>query len=128
MLPEAVTKNISVQVSSEYLPERSSPGKSVYTFKYQIIIANMGSETVQVLSRKWFIYDAFSNCEEVVGDGVVGEQPFISPGEEFQYESYCPLKTSFGRMKGHYEVQTDEGNRFHVQIPEFILAHPYSVQ
>lgn len=126
-MPEQVTRDVRVRVQSEYLPERSNPEQSSFVFSYKVEIANLGAETIQILGRHWLISNAFGDCEEVVGEGVVGEQPIIRPGETFVYSSYCPIKTSFGTMKGHYQARTDDGESFLVEIPELVLAHPHSV-
>jgi ApaG protein len=126
-MPELVTRDVRVRVQNEFVPERSSPTASEFVFTYKVQIANLGAETIQVMGRRWVITDAFGEYEEVAGEGVVGEQPVIRPGEEFRYSSFCPIKTSFGTMKGEFEVITDAGESFMVEIPEFVLAHPHSV-
>lgn len=127
-MPEMVTRDIRVRVESEFVPERSSPENSEFVFSYKVAIGNIGAETVQILGRHWLIHDAFGESEEVIGAGVIGEQPILRPGEEFRYTSYCPLKTSFGTMQGHFEAVTDMGENFTIEIPEFTLAHPHSIQ
>lgn len=126
-MPELVTRDVRVRVESEFVPERSSVAGSEFVFTYKVSIANVGAETIQVLGRRWVITDAFGEFEEIVGEGVVGEQPVLRPGEEFRYSSFCPIKTSFGTMKGEFEVVTDAAEAFMVEIPEFVLAHPHSV-
>lgn len=126
-MPELVTRDVRVRVESQFLPERSNAQNSEFVFTYRVAIGNLSAETIQVMSRRWLITDAFGEHEEVVGEGVVGEQPVIRPGEEFRYSSFCPIKTSFGTMKGEFEVITDDGETFMVEIPEFVLAHPHSV-
>lgn len=127
-MPELVTRDVRVRVESEYVPERSRPDSSEFVFSYKISIGNLGAETIQILGRHWIIRNAFGESEEVIGEGVVGEQPILRPGEEFRYTSFCPIKTSFGTMQGHFEALTDDGVSFKVEIPEFVLAHPHSVQ
>lgn len=126
-MAELVTRDVRVRVESEFVPERSNVQVSEFVFTYKVSIANIGAETIQVLGRRWVITDAFGEFEEILGEGVVGEQPVLRPGEEFRYSSFCPIKTSFGTMKGEFEVVTDEAEAFLVEIPEFVLAHPHSV-
>lgn len=127
-MPELVTRDVRVRVQSEYVPGRSNPDGGLFVFSYKVAIANLSAETIQILGRHWIINDAFGEAEEVVGEGIVGEQPILRPGEEFRYESFCPIKTSFGTMRGHFRAVSDSGQNFMVQIPEFVLAHPHSIQ
>jgi ApaG protein len=124
---EAVTNHIRVEVESQYAPEHSQPFENQWFFYYTIRITNEGPETVQLLSRHWVITDATGYIEEVKGEGVVGEQPVLSPGEAFQYTSGCPLRTSTGVMKGTYLMVTRDGRRFDVDIAPFALHEPYTV-
>jgi ApaG protein len=124
---DAVTRGIRVLVRSLYVPERSSPTQDRYFFAYRIRIANEGEETAQLLSRKWLITDAGGNVEVVSGDGVVGEQPVIQPGDAFEYESYCPLPTPTGSMQGVYIMVTPSGELFEARIALFALAAIHSV-
>ena len=124
---ESITRNVRVQVRSQYIPERSAPPKHQWFFAYRIRIANEGSETIQLLTRHWVITDARGHVEEVNGDGVVGEQPVIEPGEAFEYTSGCPLTTPFWSMHGEYSMANHEGERFDVTIPAFILRLPGSM-
>src|SRR5579872_732646 len=100
---EAVTHNVRVEVESQYVPERSEPFQNQWYFSYTVRITNEGDEPVQLLSRHWVITDGCGHVDEVRGPGVVGEQPVLSPGETFQYSSWCPLPTSSGLMKGSYQ-------------------------
>lgn len=122
---EAVTRGIRVRVRSEYSPERSRPHRNEWFFLYTIQIANEGTERVQLLSRHWIITDAMGHVEEVRGPGVVGEQPVLLPGQAFQYTSGCPLKTPFGSMQGSYQMVTQNGEIFDVEIAPFTLTEPY---
>jgi ApaG protein len=122
--PEAVTRDIRIRVQSQYVPERSAPPRRQWFFAYKIRIANEGPETIQLLTRHWIITDAKGHVEEVVGEGVLGEQPVIMPGEAFEYTSACPLTTPFGSMRGHYQMVTRNGEPFDVSIPAFVLRVP----
>jgi ApaG protein len=124
---EAVTKNVRVEVESQYAPENSQPFQNHWFFYYTIRITNEGEQTVQLLSRHWTITDATEHTEEVKGPGVVGEQPVLAPGESFQYTSGCPLKTSTGVMHGTYQMVTEDGAYFDVEIAPFALHEPYTV-
>jgi ApaG protein len=124
---EAVTNNVRVEVESQYAPERSQPFQSHWFFHYTVRISNEGDETVQLLSRHWIITDGNGHVEEVRGAGVVGEQPVLSPGESFEYTSGCQLKTSTGTMRGTYQMVTEEGSHFDIEIAPFALAEPYTV-
>lgn len=124
---EAVTSNVRVEVQSQYAPERSQPFQNQWFFYYTIRITNEGDETVRLLSRHWIITDATDHTEEVKGPGVVGEQPVLSPGESFQYTSGCPLPTSTGVMRGTYQMVSEHGDQFDVEIAPFALREPYTI-
>ena len=124
---EAVTNNVRVEVESRYAPEHSQPFQNEWFFHYTVRIANEGEDTVQLLTRHWIITDATGHTEEVKGAGVVGEQPVLRPGESFQYTSGCPLKTSTGVMRGTYQMVTEDGEHFDVEIAPFALHEPYTV-
>ena len=115
---------IKVSISPEYLPEKSEPDAAQYLFAYHITITNAGSVAVQLLSRRWLITDANEQVEEVMGEGVVGQQPWVSPGDSFEYSSFCILDTSAGTMQGSYQMVAEDGTTFEVDIPEFMLAVP----
>lgn len=121
---QALTRGILVRVYPNYLPDESDPDESRYVWSYTIEIENHGQETVQLISRHWIITDAQNRVEEVVGEGVVGEQPVLGPREAFRYTSMCPLQTSSGAMRGAYRMMTDDGDPFMVEIPEFSLHLP----
>jgi ApaG protein len=114
-------------VESQYAPEHSQPFQDQWFFYYTIRITNEGERTVQLLSRHWIITDATGHVEEVRGPGVVGEQPVLASGESFQYTSGCPLKTATGVMRGTYQMTTEGGDRFDVEIAPFALHEPYTV-
>jgi ApaG protein len=118
------TRDIRVEVRSEFLPERSSVREGSYLFQYHVRISNLGSETAQLISREWIITNADGEVERVKGPGVVGEQPVLPPGASFEYTSYCPLKTSVGSMQGSYQMVTAGGERFDALISPFTLAVP----
>lgn len=124
---EAVTNNVRVGVESRYAADQSQPFQSHWFFHYTVRISNEGDETVQLLSRHWIITDGAGRVEEVRGSGVVGEQPVIAPGETFEYTSGCPLKTSTGSMRGTYQMVSEDGTHFDVEIAPFMLAEPYTV-
>ena len=124
---EAVTNSVRVEVESRFAAEHSQPFENQWYFYYTIRITNEGDQTVQLLSRHWIITDATGSVQEVRGPGVVGEQPVLSPGESFQYTSGCPLRTATGVMRGTYQMITDDGERFDVEIAPFALHEPYTV-
>lgn len=117
----STTREIKVTVKAFYLEEQSSPDDSRYVFAYQIRIENLGQATVQLRTRHWRITDGNGHTEEVHGDGVVGEQPVLAPGDSFQYTSGTPLATESGFMVGSYEMVATDGERFEVAIPAFAL-------
>jgi len=124
---ETVTRGIRVRVRSAYLAERSQPDAGSWFFIYNVQISNQGTETTQLISRHWIITDANGHVEEVKGEGVVGEQPVLGPGESFEYTSACPLPTSFGSMRGTYQMVTTDGQQFDAEIAPFTLAEPHAV-
>src|SRR5258708_40109536 len=103
-ISEAVTNGIRVEVMARHSPENSRPPQGEWVFQYTVRITNQGGETVQLVSRHWVITDALDHTEEVRGPGVVGDQPVLSPGEAFQYSSWCPLKTRTGPLGGGYHM------------------------
>lgn len=119
---EATTRDIRVEVESQFVPEQSDAQKNLYLFAYRVRIINEGEESVQLLSRHWIITDATGKVEEVKGPGVIGEQPMIDPGEEHEYTSFCPLATASGSMKGTYQMVTDSGESFDATIAPFMLS------
>jgi len=122
----ATTDGIRVRVRSQYLPEQSSPRDERYVFAYTITISNESPRTAQLRTRHWVITDGNGEIEEVRGDGVVGEQPRLSPGQSFQYTSGCVLTTPVGTMHGSYRFWRDDGTYFDAQIAQFSLASPPS--
>jgi ApaG protein len=124
---DTTTRGIRIEVTSNYLPERSAPRESQYLFAYHVRVSNVGVETAQLVSREWIITTAEGDVERVKGPGVVGEQPVLPPGAAFEYTSYCPLKTAVGSMHGSYQMVTADEERFDAQIAPFTLAIPNSL-
>lgn len=120
----ATTRNIQVTVTPRYLSDRSSPERGHFFWSYTIEIANNGRNSVQLRTRYWHITDAMGRVQEVRGAGVVGEEPVIGPGESFEYTSGVPLPTPSGFMTGSYGIETEEGERFDIEIPAFSLDSP----
>jgi ApaG protein len=124
---EASTEGVRVQVRVRYSPEHSDPQRSHWFFLYTIRIANEGEGVVQLLTRHWVITDATGHVEDVRGPGVVGEQPRLQPGEDFEYTSGCPLRAPYGSMEGTFEMLRDDDSRFHAQVARFELREPHAV-
>jgi ApaG protein len=118
----ALTNGIMVTVKSEYIPERSSLSSRQYAFSYTVRIENQGDETAQLRSRHWIITDGNGSVQEVRGDGVVGAQPVLRPGDNFEYTSWCVLATPSGMMRGTYQMVTDRGQTFDADIAPFRLS------
>jgi ApaG protein len=121
---ECLTAGIRVDVRPSYIEDQSDPSARQWLFAYRIRIANEGVEPVKLLRRHWTIVDAGGNEEEVRGDGVVGNQPRIEPGQGFEYSSYCQLRTNWGTMEGSYEFRADDGRRVDAAIARFFLVGP----
>lgn len=115
---------INISVKTAYLEEHSQPHKNRYAFSYTISIENACPITTQLLSRHWIITDAKNITQEVVGDGVIGQQPHILPGDTYTYSSSSLLETTVGTMEGTYTMRTEDGKVFNVPIPLFSLACP----
>ncbi|MBE9606557.1 Co2+/Mg2+ efflux protein ApaG [Acetobacteraceae bacterium H6797] len=121
----SISSGIRVTVRSFYLPEQSRPDERHYVWAYRVVIENQGSATVQLLRRTWLITDALGRTQRVHGEGVVGEQPVLGPGERFEYTSGTPLPTPSGFMRGFYHmVETEGGKAFDATIPAFSLDSP----
>lgn len=120
----AVTRHIEVIVEPAFLPERSSAEDGRFFWAYTIVIVNSGPETVQLKTRHWIITDGTGRSQEVRGEGVVGEQPVLKPGERFEYTSGVPLQTPSGFMTGSYQMVTESGEPFDIDIPAFSLDSP----
>ncbi|MCB2378269.1 Co2+/Mg2+ efflux protein ApaG [Hymenobacter sp. BT635] len=120
------TQGVTVSVTTNYLPDYSSPAQEHYVFAYKIDILNGSEYTVKLLRRHWYIYDANGVVREVEGEGVVGQQPVLEPGDSHQYVSGCNLKSGLGKMRGSYQMERlVDGREFSVEIPEFTLVVPY---
>lgn len=116
--------HIAIEVNTAYLPEQSLPEDERYVFAYTITITNRSEEPCTLLSRYWLITDGNNQTQEVRGDGVVGEQPHLKPGEHYEYTSGTVLDTPVGTMEGHYLMVTDNGRQFEAPIPLFSLVVP----
>jgi ApaG protein len=125
---EAVTRGIRVRVIPHFEPDQSGEGESWqgrrYVFSYRIHISNEGWLRARLISRHWIIVDADGERHEVRGEGVVGHQPNIEPGQFFEYSSYCPLATPWGTMEGSYQFEDELGARFDAAIARFYLVAP----
>ncbi len=121
----ATTRDVTVRVSVSFLPEQSEPAKGRWFWAYHIRIENEGKRAVQLISREWSIVDGRGGQHEVQGEGVVGEQPVLKPGQSFEYTSGCPLRTPSGFMVGTYGMVSAAGERFDIEIPAFSLDSPH---
>lgn len=122
------SNKIRVQVATTYLDEQSSPSEQRYVFSYTITIRNEGQRAAKLLTRHWIITDANGRVKEVRGEGVVGEQPHLEPGQGFRYSSGAVLETPVGTMEGSYQMVDAEGRHFDAPIPRFRLAMPGILQ
>lgn len=116
--------DIEIQVATSYVDDESEPDSDRYVFAYTITISNSGNVAAQLISRHWIITDANGKVQEVNGDGVVGEQPLLNPGEQFRYSSGAVLETPVGAMQGLYRMEADGGASFDALIAPFTLAVP----
>lgn len=121
---EAWTEGVHVEVSARYSAEHSNPLANHWFFVYTIRITNEGTTPVQLISRHWIIVDGTGQVREVQGEGVVGKQPVIEPGESFEYTSGCPLETPFGTMEGTYQMVREDRTPFEARIARFELSQP----
>lgn len=119
--------DIKIHTEAFYLADQSAPEENRYVFGYTITISNSGAVPAKLLTRHWIITDATGKVEEVHGDGVVGEQPYLRPGESFRYTSGAVLHTPMGSMEGHYSMIGDDGRRFKAPIAPFVLCVPGSL-
>ena len=115
---------IDIEVETSYMAEHSEPDEDRYVFAYTITLVNKGSISATLLSRHWIITDSENHIEEVEGDGVVGEQPTLQPGEGFRYTSGTVIETPVGTMHGIYRMVAEDGQTFDTNIPEFVLSAP----
>ena len=116
--------DIAVTAKATYVPAQSDPQNNRYVFAYTITIRNTGSSAAQLVSRHWIITDAENQVQEVKGDGVVGEQPYLKPGEGFEYTSGTAIATPVGTMRGSYQMMAEDGVQFDAPIPEVTLSMP----
>lgn len=127
-MSDTTTRGIRIEVESVYEADRSAPSESYYFFSYHVRISNSGETTARLLSRLWIITDSDGEVQRVEGPGVVGETPLLAPGGDFEYTSFCPLKTTVGTMEGHYVMEVAAtGERFEAVIAPFTLAVPGAV-
>jgi len=124
---EQLRYDLQIGVQSIYVPEQSFPAISRFVFAYTVTIRNEGNVPVRLLSRHWVITDATGKVQEVRGHGVVGEQPYLRPGESFQYTSAALLETSVGSMYGSYHMTADDGVEFDANIPPFTMSVPHTL-
>ena len=120
--------NIRVEVETAYRDDQSDPNDGRYVFSYTITIRNEGDVPARLLTRHWLITDANGKVQEVRGDGVVGEQPYLKPGQGFRYSSAARIETPVGAMQGSYQMVGDDGIQFDAPIPPFRLAMPGILQ
>jgi ApaG protein len=123
-LKESHDAHIDVDVITQYIEEQSSPEENRFVFSYTITIRNTGTLAAKLLTRHWIINDANGNVQEVHGEGVVGEQPYLRPKESFEYTSGTVIETPVGSMEGSYQMVTDNGFAFDANIPAFTLSLP----
>lgn len=122
----ATTEGVRVSVETEYQPKYSSPEKMHHVFTYRIVIENNSSYTIQLLRRHWVIYDGIGTIREVEGEGVIGQQPVLEPGQKHEYVSGCNLKSGMGKMRGEYLMERQiDGKEYFVHIPEFHMVVPF---
>ena len=119
------TNGVTVAVEVQFSPHNSQPEKGQFVFGYEVTIINEGTESIQLLRRHWKIFDSIGERREVKGDGVIGEQPILTPGQMHRYNSWCPLRSMLGRMNGSFTmVNLETGEEFEVEIPAFELVTP----
>jgi ApaG protein len=123
-MSSALTDGIRVEVRSDFRPDRSDPRQRRWLFTYTVTIRNEGPSPAQLTSRRWLITDGAGQQEEVAGEGVVGHQPRLEPGQAFEYTSFCVLPTSHGSMRGSYRMVRDDGAAFDAEIAPFSLVVP----
>ncbi len=122
---EQATDGISVWVQPRYSLANSDPEDGTFVFSYDVVVRNEGETSAQLLFRHWYIHDASGEDTEVDGEGVVGEQPMLAPGDSHEYQSYCVLRSPVGYMEGYYTFVRPDGERFRVEVPRFELNGPF---
>lgn len=115
---------ILVEATPQFIAAQSAPDQGRYVFAYTITITNAGAVPARLLTRHWLITDANGKIQEVRGDGVIGEQPYLKPGETFRYTSGAMIETAVGTMQGEYKMRSDDGDDFNAHIPRFTLSIP----
>ena len=123
-MSDTTTQGVRVGATAFYLADQSDPDENKYLFGYNIVVSNEGEAPAQLISRHWVIIDGEGRREEVKGPGVVGQTPRLEPGQAFKYQSFCPLKTTWGTMEGSYTFQRDDGSTFEAAIGRFYLRLP----
>lgn len=123
---DATTHAIRVSVEPIYLEDQSAPEDNYYVWSYKVVIENTGEDTVKVRNRLWRIVDETGRIQEIQGEGVLGEQPVLGPGESYEYTSGAPLSTPSGIMGGIYQMSTENGELLDVTIPSFSLDSPFA--
>ena len=125
-MPEDSTAyNVQVKVKTDYIEEQSVPEENRFVFSYTVTISNEGGMAAKLLTRHWYITNADNDVQEVFGEGVVGEQPYLKPGDSFEYTSGTIIETPVGTMHGSYQMIADDGTRFDADIPPFSLSVPH---
>ncbi|MDQ3206237.1 MAG: Co2+/Mg2+ efflux protein ApaG [Pseudomonadota bacterium] len=123
-MEQGIEYALDIEIATRYLGDQSEPEQDRYVFAYTINIRNTGNVPARLLSRRWLITDANGKVQQVEGEGVVGEQPWLRPGERFQYTSGAVLETDLGTMEGSYSLIADDGMQFDAPIPAFTLTVP----
>lgn len=121
-MPTATTRGLEVSVDAFYLEDQSDQEANRYAFAYRVRLHNRGEDTVQLISRHWVITDSSGNVRQVRGEGVVGRQPVLAPGEQYEYVSGSRLESPMGTMHGTYQMRTPGGDSFDAEIPVFTLS------
>ncbi len=127
MFAEQTDYNIEIAVETSFVDEQSEPDEDRFVFAYTITIRNKGTVAARLLTRHWIITDANGHVQEVRGEGVVGEQPHLQPGEGFRYTSAAMIETPVGSMHGSYQMVADDGFHFKAKIPAFSLSIPHTL-
>ncbi len=126
-LSSTKTEGVRVDVRTAWIKEQSNPDLEHYVFAYKVRITNESPFQVQLMRRRWFITDGLGFKREVQGDGVIGQQPVLQPGEQHEYISGCHFDTPVGKMSGFYYMERPDGSSFRVRIPEFVMVVPHSL-
>ena len=120
----ATTFDFDISAIAKFLPEQSNPKLPLYLFSYLISIKNNSNQSAKLINRFWEITDSNGRIKKIKGQGIIGKQPLIEPGQSIKYESFCPLTTEFGFMEGYYEMTSNENIFFKITIPRFFLSIP----